>query len=392
MGKRVAVIGASGFVGTALVEAAIDDRRFDVVPIIHSSGNAWRLVREGVEVHVADLLDKNSVGAALRDCTHVVNCSRGGDDVMLTGLRHLLEVAREKRMQGFVHLSSVMVYGDPPSRDSTSEDGTVPRQTKETYGGIKLLQDQMVETAAKSGLPALILCPPNISGPYSYFLGGIVASLRAGSLALLDGGRTVCNLVDVANLAEAITLGLDHCTPQSPRLFITDDEDLDWKDVIDAVFPLCGDAPPPRPIDRDDLLRLREAFTAKPRGNAFASLKHLISSDVREALRKDPYWARLDGMLRKGIAKLGPTIEDKMRLTVEGPLRVAKAAPAQGLNVPLSIQQLRGVRHSCAKAKAMLGYKPRYSFAESMEAYRAWYRSITGQNSAYWPLTRYLWE
>lgn len=392
MGKRVAVIGASGFVGTALIEAALDDRRFEVVPVIHSSGNAWRLVRQGIDVRVADLLDKKSVAEALRGCTHVVNCSRGNDDVMLTGLRHLLEIGREAGMQGFVHLSSVMVYGDPPSRDATTESGTIPRQTKDTYGGVKFLQDRMVERAAKSGLPSLILCPPNISGPYSYFLGGIVGSLRSGSLALLEDGRTACNLVDVGNLAEAIILALDHCNAQSPRLFVTDDEDVDWKDVVDALRPLWPDAPPSPAIERDALLRLRAAFTAKPRATLGASLKHLVSSDVREALRKDPFWARIDIAMRKGVAKLGPRMEDKMRLAVEGPVRVAKAAPGRGLNLPLSIQQLRGVRHSCAAAKAMLGYSPRYSFAESMDAYRSWYHSLTGQDSAYWPLARYLWQ
>ena len=392
MGKRIAVIGASGFVGTALVEHAIDACKAEVVPIIHSTGNAWRLIRRGLDIRMADLLDRNSIAAALDGCTHVVNCSRGDDAVMLTGLRNMLDVAAERKIDGFLHLSSVMVYGDPPSPDSTTESGTTPRQAKASYGGIKLQQDLMVQRAAAEGLPSLILCPPNISGPYSYFLGGIIGNLRAGSLAILENGQTVCNVVDVYNLAHAIMLGLDHCTKQSPRLFITDGEDTTWGQIVEAVRPLYESASPAPSIDRAKLTALRNAMNAVPPINLGKSLKHLVASDIRAALRKDPLWAKFDKAVRQGVAKLGAVLEDKLRLAVEGPIHVAKAASGPPINVQLSAQQLRGVRHSCALAKSLIGYQPRYSFAQSMTAYRAWYRSHTGQNSRSWALARYLWQ
>jgi nucleoside-diphosphate-sugar epimerase len=387
---RVAVIGASGFVGASFIEQALRDGAFEVVPVIHSSGNAWRLIRHGLSLRTANLLDKDSVKAAVEGCTHVVNCSRGDNEVMLKGLRHLLEISGEARLEGFIHLSSVLVYGNVPAPDSAHESGATPPQPLESYGGMKLRQDKMVERAAAGGLPCLILCPPNISGPYSYFLGGIVDSIRKRALALLDEGGAVCNMVDVYNLAHAVALGLDRCSTQASRLFVTDDEDITWGQIVDALRPLCDEAPRPPSIGRGDLVKMRDQLFAKPKMNLARSLKHLVSSDVRAALRKDPLWASIDRVMRKGVARLGAAFEDQMRLAVEGPLQVAPA-PAP-LNVPLTVQQLRGVRHSCELAKARIGYRPRYSFAESMEAYRAWYRSITGRTSASWSLARYLWQ
>lgn len=391
MGKRVAVIGASGLVGATFVESMLGSREMEVVPVIHSSGNAWRLARHGLELRTVNLLDHDNVGSALVGCTHVVNCSRGGDDVMLAGLRNILDQTTRMRAKGFIHLSSVMVYGDPPSADTTSEDGTTPRHATGSYAGTKLQQDQMVQRAASTGLPALILCPPNITGPYSYFLGGLVAALRQGAFSLLDGGESVCNVVDVDNLAHAIELSLDHCTREAPRLFVTDDEELTWRDVLEGVMPLCWDAPAPPAIERAELLQLREAFYARSRIKVLRSLKHLVSSDVRAALRQDPLWAKIDAALRQSVAKIGGAFEERMRLGIEGPVKVVKAAPRRGINASLSIQQLRGVRHSCARAKATIGYRPRHSFPESMKAYRAWYRSHTGQNSSDWELVRHLW-
>ncbi|PYV39918.1 MAG: dihydrodipicolinate reductase, partial [Acidobacteria bacterium] len=39
---RVAVVGASGLVGATLVERLVVLPGCEVVPLIHSSGNAWR--------------------------------------------------------------------------------------------------------------------------------------------------------------------------------------------------------------------------------------------------------------------------------------------------------------------------------------------------------------
>ena len=392
MGKRVAVIGASGFVGSAFVEAALEERQIEVVAVIHSSGNAWRLIRHGIELRSVNLLDKASVAAAVTGCSHVVNCSRGGSDVMLTGLHNLLDCSARAGVNGFVHLSSVLVYGDPPSPDSASESGTIPRLDRASYGGMKLQQDRLVQRAAASGLPALILCPPNITGPYSHFLSAIVAALRHGALALLEGGETVCNLVDVDNLVHAIALGLDHCTGKAPRLFVTDDEGVTWRRIVEAVLPLCVDAPLPPSIERMELARLRHSLHPVQRISVLGSLKHLVSSDVRAAMRKDPLWAKIDGALRLAAARLGSGFEERMRHALEGPVRVARESEFQMVNIALSSQQLRGVRHSCAQAKAIIGYLPIRAFTESMQAYRAWYRSHTGQNSPSWSLAQYLWK
>jgi len=98
--RRIAVVGASGFVGSALVERLLVQGADEVVPFIHSSGNAMRLARRGIELRMLDLLDSTQVEAALSGITHVVNCSRGDEDVMLTGLRNLLAASRKRGSSG----------------------------------------------------------------------------------------------------------------------------------------------------------------------------------------------------------------------------------------------------------------------------------------------------
>ncbi len=383
---RIAVIGASGFVGATLVERLLSRDGAEVVPFIHSSGNAMRLARRNLPLRMLNLLDAGQVEAALKGVTHVVNCSRGDDAVMLTGLRHLLTAARKQRVERFVHLSSVAVYGDPPPAESTRE--TAPtRPAAGSYGAVKLKQDDMVAAAAASGLRSTILCPPNIAGPYSFFLVGLVGLLRAGRFALLEDGDAPCNLVDVTNLCHGIELALINGAGDGKRMFITDDEHTSWSRVIESLLPLVASVRAVPRVSREELERTDGA--PNKRISLGRSLKHIVSSDVREALRKDPLWKKVDVTLRRIVTRLGKEREDALRLSVEGPLKVTPAAPP--FDTALCRQQLRGVVHSSELAKQTIGYKPVFSVDEGMEAFRNWYRIEHGMNTAAWPLLEQLY-
>jgi nucleoside-diphosphate-sugar epimerase len=386
--RRIAIVGASGFVGSTLVERLLVKGQDEILPLIHSSGNAMRLARLGIDLPAVDLLIKDQVELALAGCTHVVNCALGSADAALKGLRNLLTASRKNNVARFIHLSSVLVYGDPPPPESVHENA----RTNPTgdYGRLKLKQDQMVQQAAREGLPGVILCPPNISGPYSPFLIKILDALRGGSFALLDGGNTPCNLVDVSNLAHAIELALDRGTAEGKRMFVTDDEETTWHDVIDSLAPVaeCTEAIPI--ITREELTRLRTS-NGKSSLSLKRSLKHLVSSDVRAALREDPLWAKLEQALGQSVTRLGKSAEERLRLAIAGPPRVGKTNGIPHYNLHLSVQQLRGVRHKCDLAKQELGYKPVYTFAASMRAFRAWYRSQHGMDTASWDLLKQLY-
>jgi nucleoside-diphosphate-sugar epimerase len=386
--RRIAVVGASGFVGSTLVERLLTRGADEIVPFIHGSGNAMRVARLGVNMRPLDLLNSAEVDSALAGVTHVVNCSRGDDDVMTTGLRHLLAACRKHRVERVIHLSSVAVYGDPPSPESWREDGpAVP--ARGTYGWIKLQQDRMVTRACREGVPSLILCPPNISGPESVYLESLVDALRSNAFALLDDGAAPCNLVDVSNLCWAIELALGNGPADGSRMFVTDDEETTWRHVIDNLAALVPEAAPAPTISRAQLLRLG-ATNGAAAFSLSRSLKHLVSREMRLVLRKDPLWARIDGVVRHGVARMGKAVEDTLRLSVEGPASIAKVTRAPQLDTRLCRQQLRGVRHACDMAKARLGYTPPYSVAESMEAFRRWYRAMHGMDPDVWPLLRHL--
>lgn len=387
---RVAVIGASGFVGVAVVEN-LRRRGVEAVPVIHSPGNAWRLIRLGIPLRQADLLVPAQAQAAIADCTHVINCLRGSDQIMIEGMENLLRACGERGIRKVVHLSSVAVYGDPPPPESVSESApTLPAQG--SYGSIKLAQDLMVAKAAAKGLPAVVLCPPNIIGPYSDYLLQLLQTLNRRQLALLDDGQAVCNTVDVANLAHAAVTALESAVTDGSRYFVTDDEDVTWGALVSrlqGIGGLSADMPPR--ITAAELRRRRDAEARKRPLSLWRAVKHTFSSGVREALRRDPLWEKLDGAVRRIVNRMGTHLEDSLRESIEGHATVPVIDTSPQLNVQLCAQQLRGVRHSCSLAKTTLGYRPCYSFSQSMDAFSRWLATTRGMNDPDWNLTKHLY-
>jgi nucleoside-diphosphate-sugar epimerase len=380
---KIAVIGASGFVGSTLVERLLAEGQQQVVPFIHSTGNAWRLSRYGIDLRTVDLLSERDVDAALDGCTHVVNCSRGSEEMMLRGLRNLLHACRTNGVERFVHLSSVAVYGDPPPPEASQED-VEPRPTPGSYGWLKLQQDHMVRAACRRGLPSVILCPPNISGAYSFFLLNVLRSMQARRFALVAGGESPCNLVDVQNLTQAIMLGLV-CEPaDATRLFITDDEETTWADVAQALTPLTDNLSEVPGITRETALAMQSTEIERCRPSPIEMIRFLARAQVRAVLRRDPLLGKCERYVRNGITLLPRKALDHLRMWINGPIRVGKTGRQSQYDESLCRIQLREVRHRCDRAKAFLGYSASYSFAASMEVFRSWYDTMYGCGSAGW--------
>lgn len=378
---RVAVVGASGFAGFAVVEHLLE-KGIETVPLVGSTGNSWRLFSQGITPRLVNVLDPEGIGRALSGCTHVVNCVRGDDKVMLQGTSNLVKEALRAGATRFVQVSSVAVYGDRPAPGAAFESA-MPSVEKGSYGWVKLRQDEIVQSSAARGLKSIILCPPNIVGPGSYFLLQILECLLRGELLLADGGSCVCSTVDVRNLAHACILALREGSSNGERYFVTEDERVSWASVVNGLCAAAQIAERPAECTLAELRRQTE-HPAAPKPKLWDSVKHLVSSDVRSALRKDPLLAKIHGALRATVARLGSSVEDNLRLAIEGPIGNPHRSSDGKLNIRLSAQQLRGVWHRCDKAKAELGYRPIYTFVQSMAAFSRWIQSTRGMLEPDW--------
>lgn len=387
MAERLAIIGASGFVGSALTEYAVDRAGLEVIPFCHSTGGASRLAHRGMSIRQLDLMDRAAVETALSGVDYVANCSRGGERLMLGGLDNLLYACTKAGVKKLVHLSSVAVYGDPPPASSTTEDA--PAQPEPgSYGAIKLEQDKHVQRAAANGLRSVILCPPNIIGPYSDYLTDVIQSIETGRFCFIDEGRGCINIVDVNNLSACILCALHSEVADGCRLFACEPADVTWRDLYEELAPVLRDHTQ-IPSMSSAQFRAGEAPAgagSKKKRGVGGALKHLASDEVRTALRQNPMWASIEKTAKGGIRFMGKRVEGRLRDTFNGPIKVATTQPEELMDWKLVGQQLRGVKHDPARCQRELGFAPPLTFEQSMQSFREWYGEHFDLESAEWKL------
>jgi nucleoside-diphosphate-sugar epimerase len=383
---KVAVLGASGLIGATFVERLLADGKYDVRPIIHSSGNAWRLARLGIDLTSVDVLSPHAVRRALAGSSHVVDCTAGTTDVLVKGMTNILAACRGCRVERLVHLSSVLVYGDRPDPASVRESAR-PRPSP-GYPRAKLRQDRLAQAAAGRGLAVVILCIPNVSGPYSPYLAEILAALRQGTLPLVEGGRQPVNLVDVRNVAAALEQALVCDQADGQRMFVTDGGEITWQDLIDELAPLADDWPPWPTLSREQAAALTrdEGLLAAARR---AAGRMVQLEEIKSIVKREEALAKAYRRVADRFRTLPSWVQHRL-LSLTRP----RGQPSGGLQANLSARlvqhQLRGVRHSIARAEAVLGYAPAYDFKASMASYRAWYAEMHGQGGSFWDLYRQL--
>lgn len=246
--KRVGVVGASGFLGAAVVDRLT--RRGDI---------QLRLIgrREGVvSGHRIERLDptKPSTLESLDVVLHLAaltNARASEAELWQANVEFARDTARASASAGvsrFVFTSSLGVYG----RSSVAAVGpNSPFQPTDNYGRSKVAAEQaLAEVARDTGLAVCVLRPPMIYGPGG---GGsfaqLVALVRSGlplPLALARSPRSLCSINNAASAAEhAILKGV-----AGDILLPADPDDVRPRDLILAIAALEGRRPVLWPVPR----------------------------------------------------------------------------------------------------------------------------------------------
>ena len=329
---KIAIVGASGFLGAALTERLYFTGRYSFTPIIHSFGRAWRLARFPIEIRRANILDYEETRKAIAGHNVVVNCTRGGEAVLKNGLRNITRAARETGAQKFIHISSLAIYGaDPPPQTATEQPNPDPGDGD--YGMHKLWQDEWVLNEHRSGLRSLILCPSVISGPYSSFVFRAAETLIAQELMMVDDGVHPCNLIHVDNLVEAILSAAGAEAGFGERYHINEIEPVTWKEFFNDLQDILGIHFKIPSISREEIKQAQRPQTSSDYSLS-RNLKSLLSRDFRKGLTAVPVLRKLNDTAYRKFENLPPQTQAKVKRFLRGPATLAKESPK--LDVDLS--------------------------------------------------------
>ena len=234
---RLFITGANGFVGSAVVQAALD-RGHEVCAMVRPSTSLddtpWAKL-PGVTVVRGDLRRRGGWEAELGGCDALVHLAAAGSGDFYTqfaatviGTENLLAAMLDAELLRLVHICSFSLYDYRAIPDGDPLDEASPLEARPTerdeYPQTKLIQEEMVRRFEREhGAAVTILRPGAIYGPGKLWNAGRALRL-AGPWWVAIGPRSTQKLTYVGNCAEAIVLAAERQEAIGQTLNIVDDE------------------------------------------------------------------------------------------------------------------------------------------------------------------------
>jgi nucleoside-diphosphate-sugar epimerase len=222
---RIAITGASGFIGRELAGCA------------RAAGHEVNSVSRttGVESYA----DEDALARAFGGCEAVVHLAArahatGSDadfECNVTATRAVVRAMRASGARRLVFLSSIGVNGNVTrGRPFTEDDAPAP---VEPYARSKLRSEDEVRA---SGIESVIVRPPLVYGPDAPGnFARLVRAVARGWPLPLGAVRNARSLVGVRNLSELILICASHPAAANELFVVADGDDLSTPDIIRAI-------------------------------------------------------------------------------------------------------------------------------------------------------------
>jgi nucleoside-diphosphate-sugar epimerase len=321
------ITGATGFVGGHMAEACVA-RGLAVCTIARPSSDTALLEKLGVRIHRGDLKDIDVVRQALDEATVVIHCAAKVGDwgpvedyraVNVEALRGLLEACKGRKLERFVHMSSLGVFA---ARHHYGTDELVPPPPMhiDGYTQTKVEAEELaVDYFRVHDVPVVVLRPGFIYGQRDRtVLPRLIGLLREGQVRYLGDPDAVLNTIYIGNVVDAIFLSIEKPLAVGRTYNLTDGERVSKRRFIEAVAD---------------------------------------GMELTKPTKTVPLWlARLAAWWMEGRARA--------RGDKEAPRLTQARVKFLGLNLDFSIE----------RARKELGYRPRFSFDDAIKETMVWYR------------------
>jgi nucleoside-diphosphate-sugar epimerase len=254
----VLVLGASGFVGGAIVKALAQSGRHRPIAASRSAGN--RPSAAGIVARACDATDATSVAGAAEGVSCIVNSVLGSDETMLAATRNVCAAAAAVPGARVVHLSSMAVYGPA----SGLVDEAAPLRGADPYSAAKIACERIIADFIAGGGDAVILRPGIVHGPggeqWTGRLGRMLRQGRLGDLGELGDGR--CNLTYIDDVGAAALAAVERRDAAGQAFHVADPDPPTWNQYLIGLGVLIGAVPVRRISPRR--LRIETRLAAPP--------------------------------------------------------------------------------------------------------------------------------
>lgn len=256
--SRILLTGATGFLGRYILRSLVSEGFDNLVCL--SRKNAAHLQRDfeyaSVNWICGDISDVLFLDEALDGIDCIIHCAavvsfdihqkKNLLKIPVEGTANLVNIALDKRVKFFLHISSVAALGRKKPEESITEKSVFSHSSYDTtYGLSKFLAEQEVWRGHAEGLNVAILNPSIILGSGNWHQSSpqIFRKIYSG-LSYYPTGST--GWVDVRDVASAVLKILD-VQPNGER-FIISGQNMSYKQIFEKIAEHLNIKPPRRPL------------------------------------------------------------------------------------------------------------------------------------------------
>ncbi len=254
MDVKVLVTGASGFIGSFLVEGGLE-RGMQVWAGVRKSSSRKYLQDGRIRWAELDFTDSDRLEETLKrhklehggwdyiiHCAGVTKCQHKGDFEIgnYWATRNFIETLTRLDMipRRFIYLSSLSVFGPIHEKDYAPISESDTPQPNTAYGVSKLHSEEYLQSL--KGFPYIIFRPTGVYGPRErdYFL--MAKSIRSHVNFAAGFSRQDITFVYVKDLVQAVYLGIEK-QPMRKAYFVSDGKTYNSRAFSDLIRRELGD-------------------------------------------------------------------------------------------------------------------------------------------------------
>jgi len=231
------VTGSSGFVGRQIVKRLVEDG-YKVRALVRRPPQTAAF-GPSVDMVIGDLSKPETCLPGLTGASAVVHAALTDDlshEPRATSELEKLSAAAGVRK--FIHLSSIVVYGNPLSGTVTEDTPLIP--SADAYSRTKV----RIEEALRSGsrVPELVILRLGcVYGPGGgWWSEGLLNQMRRGKLILVNAGSGTANLIHVADIGAILSLLLPRSNGPLEIFNVTDGTPVAWHRYFSELEKIAG--------------------------------------------------------------------------------------------------------------------------------------------------------
>lgn len=324
---RVTVTGASGFLGTALVQRLLEEghrvtelRRTSpttnlgtqvvIGDISHYESVAKAVQGADLVYHLAGKLYQPDIPAEVFTYTHV------------TGTSHVLKAVETLTAQALlVYCSTTGVFGNV--NELTLPDEDAPHQPTNAYEATKSQAERLVQAVAATGkVQTVIIRPGLVYGPGDKHLLGLFQVIKKGWFRLIGSGNNLFHPIFITDMTNALYLVAHRPAALGRTYNIAGTQPLTFRELCDTIALEVSGRKVPGPVvpfkvakvvatllentpgvgpSKTPLSRSRLEFMTSQRAynveRATQELGFVAAVDLNEGVRRTVAWYRANHLL-----------------------------------------------------------------------------------------------